>query len=106
LRTRLSKEDELITEQKPRNYSIHKGIKAHYQEVIQLRYFQEMSQEISNSINEPLSNVKVNYFVLKNYWQKLLGRLIPLCNLTSLNRHYLADFIILFFTLKKTINKQ
>jgi RNA polymerase sigma-70 factor (ECF subfamily) len=36
-----------------------KELKPHYQEVIQLRYFQEMSyQEIANKIEEPLSNVK------------------------------------------------
>jgi RNA polymerase sigma-70 factor (ECF subfamily) len=35
-------------------------LKPHYQEVIQLRYFQEMSyQEIANKIEEPLS-VKSN----------------------------------------------
>jgi RNA polymerase sigma-70 factor (ECF subfamily) len=37
-----------------------KELKPHYQEVIQLRYFQEMSyQEIANKIEEPLSNVKI-----------------------------------------------
>jgi RNA polymerase sigma-70 factor (ECF subfamily) len=50
--------------------AIHKKLKPHYQ-VIQLRYFQEMSyQEIANKIEEPLS-VKIKLSVLKNYWQKL-----------------------------------
>jgi RNA polymerase sigma-70 factor (ECF subfamily) len=45
--------------------------KPHYQ-VIQLRYFQEMSyQEIANKIEEPLSNVKIKLLRAKNYWQKL-----------------------------------
>jgi RNA polymerase sigma factor (sigma-70 family) len=54
-------EDDLITEQ---NLSqlLHfiKELKPHYQEVIQLRYFQELSyQEIADKIGEPLSNVKI-----------------------------------------------
>jgi RNA polymerase sigma factor (sigma-70 family) len=50
-----------------------KELKPHYQEVIQLRYFQEMSyQEIANSIDEPLSNVKVKLLRAK----KLLAEII------------------------------
>ncbi len=54
-------EDKLITEQN----LVHllrciKKLKPHYQEVINLRYFQELSyKEISKKINEPLNNVKV-----------------------------------------------
>jgi RNA polymerase sigma-70 factor (ECF subfamily) len=66
-----SKEDELIKEQNLFSLRFIKELKP-YQEVIQLRYFQEMSyQEIANKIEEPLSNVKSNSSVLKNYWQKL-----------------------------------
>ena len=52
---------------------IYKELKPHYQEVIQLRYFQEMSyQEISNKIDEPLSNVKIKLLRAK----KLLSEII------------------------------
>lgn len=56
-----SAEDTLITEQNlSRLLACIKQLKPHYQEVIQLRYFQEMSyQEIANHRNEPLANVKV-----------------------------------------------
>jgi hypothetical protein len=50
-----------------------KELKPHYQEVIQLRYFQEMSyQEISEQLNEPLSNVKIKLLRAK----KLLAEII------------------------------
>lgn len=54
-------EDEIIQEQNLNKLLKHiKSLKPHYQEVIQLRYFQELSyQEISEQLNEPLSNVKV-----------------------------------------------
>ena len=69
-----SAEDELITEQ---NLSqlLHyiKQLKQHYQEIIHLRYFQEMSyQEISNQLNEPLSNIKIKILRAK----KLLAEII------------------------------
>ena len=69
-----SAEDELITEQ---NLSqlLHyiKELKPHYQEVIQLRYFQEMSyQEIANELGEPLNNVKIKLLRAK----KLLAEII------------------------------
>ncbi|GEM55992.1 RNA polymerase subunit sigma-70 [Flavobacterium branchiophilum NBRC 15030 = ATCC 35035] len=56
-----SAEDELITEQNlSRLLQFIKELKPHYQEVIQLRYFQEMSyQEIADQLNEPLNNVKI-----------------------------------------------
>lgn len=67
-------EDNLINEQ---NLSILlrfiKELKPAYQEVIQLRYFQEMSyQEISNQLDEPLSNVKIKLLRAK----KLLADII------------------------------
>ena len=61
-------EDKIITEQ---NYDdLLKNIeqlKPKYQEVIQLRYFQELSyKEISTQINEPISNVSVKLLRAKN----------------------------------------
>lgn len=69
-----SKEDELITEQNLSQLLCYiKELKPHYQEVIQLRYFQEMSyQEIATKINEPLSNVKIKLLRAK----KLLAEII------------------------------
>ena len=67
-------EDALITEQNlSRLLQFIKELKPHYQEVIQLRYFQEMSyQEISEQLNEPLSNVKIKLLRAK----KLLAEII------------------------------
>ena len=67
-------EDELITEQNlSQLLQFIKELKPHYQEVIQLRYFQEMSyQEISEQLNEPLSNVKIKLLRAK----KLLAEII------------------------------
>lgn len=54
-------EDELIYEQNLASLKHYiKQLKPHYQEIIQLRYFQEMTyNEISEEIKEPLNNVKV-----------------------------------------------
>lgn len=50
-----------------------KQLKPKYQEVIQLRYFQELSyKEISTQINEPMNNVKVKLLRAK----KLLAEII------------------------------
>ena len=69
-----SVEDALITEQNlSRLLQFIKELKPHYQEVIQLRYFQEMSyQEISIQLKEPLSNVKIKLLRAK----KLLAEII------------------------------
>ena len=69
-----SAEDEIITEQNLSQLLRYiKELKPHYQEVIQLRYFQEMSyQEIAIAIDEPLSNVKVKLLRAK----KLLAEII------------------------------
>ena len=69
-----SAEDKLITEQNLSQLLQYiKELKPHYQEVIQLRYFQEMSyQEIANHLDEPLSNVKVKILRAK----KLLAEII------------------------------
>ena len=69
-----SVEDAIITEQNlSRLLQFIKELKPHYQEVIQLRYFQEMSyQEISEQLGEPLSNVKIKLLRAK----KLLAEII------------------------------
>ena len=69
-----SAEDELITEQNlSQLLQFIKLLKPHYQEVIQLRYFQELSyQEISEQLNEPLNNVKIKLLRAK----KLLAEII------------------------------
>ena len=69
-----SVEDALITEQNlSRLLQFIKELKPHYQEVIQLRYFQEMSyQEIADQLTEPLNNVKVKLLRAK----KLLSEII------------------------------
>ena len=69
-----SAEDVLITEQNlSRLLQYIKELKPHYQEVIQLRYFQELSyQEIAEQLNEPLSNVKIKLLRAK----KLLAEII------------------------------
>ena len=69
-----SPEDKLITEQNLSSLlQCIKQLKPHYQEVIQLRYFQELSyQEIANHLEEPLSNVKIKLLRAK----KLLAEII------------------------------
>ena len=70
----LSAEDELIKEQ---NLSLLlesvKQLKPHYQEMITLRYFQELSyKEIAETVNEPINNVKVKLLRAR----KLLAEII------------------------------
>lgn len=69
-----SAEDKLITEQNLFQLLQYiKELKPHYQEVIQLRYFQELSyQEIADQLNESLSNVKIKLLRAK----KLLASII------------------------------
>ena len=69
-----SAEDQLINEQNlAKLLKDIKKLKPHYQEVINLRYFQEMSyNEISEELNESLSNVKVKLLRAK----KLLADII------------------------------
>ena len=69
-----SVEDALIIEQNlSRLLQFIKELKPHYQEVIQLRYFQEMSyQEIANQLEEPLNNIKIKLLRAK----KLLAEII------------------------------
>lgn len=67
-------EDSLITEQNLASLLADiKKMKPHYQEVINLRYFNEMSYaEIANALDEPVNNVKVKLLRAK----KLLAAII------------------------------
>lgn len=69
-----SPEDHLIKKQNLANLLIQiKKLKPHYQKVINLRYFQEMSyKEIADDLNEPINNVKVKLLRAK----KLLADII------------------------------
>lgn len=69
-----SPEDELITKQNlAKLLRDIKKLKPHYQEVINLRYFQELTyKEISEELNEPINNVKVKLLRAK----KLLAEII------------------------------
>lgn len=69
-----SAEDQLITEQNLANLLQHiKQLKPHYQRVINLRYFNELSYaEIAKELNEPINNVKVKLLRAK----KLLAEVI------------------------------
>ncbi|MGR7813338.1 RNA polymerase sigma factor [Lacinutrix undariae] len=70
----LSPEDKLITEQNlAKLLRDIKKLKPSYQKVINLRYFQELSyKEISEELNDPISNVKVKLLRAK----KLLAEII------------------------------
>ncbi|MGB1307860.1 MAG: RNA polymerase sigma factor [Oceanihabitans sp.] len=67
-------EDKLIKEQNlAKLLRDIKKLKPHYQKVIHLRYFQELSyKEISTNLNEPINNVKVKLLRAK----KLLAQII------------------------------
>ncbi|MFV0565583.1 MAG: RNA polymerase sigma factor [Flavobacteriaceae bacterium] len=69
-----SPEDILITEQHlAKLLRDIKKLKPYYQEIINLRYFQELSyKEISAKLNEPMSNIKVKLLRAK----KLLAEII------------------------------
>ncbi|WP_298760746.1 sigma-70 family RNA polymerase sigma factor [uncultured Psychroserpens sp.] len=69
-----SPEDKLITEQNlTKLLRDIKKLKPHYQEVINLRYFQELTyKEISKHLDEPINNVKVKLLRAK----KLLAEII------------------------------
>lgn len=74
LDTAPSPEDKIITEQNLAQLLRDiKKLKPHYQEVINLRFFQELSyKEISERLNEPINNVKVKLLRAK----KLLAEII------------------------------
>lgn len=67
-------EDKIITDQNlAKLLRDIKKLKPHYQEIINLRYFQELSyREISEELNEPMNNVKVKLLRAK----KLLAEII------------------------------
>ena len=67
-------EDKLITEQNlAKLLRDIKRLKPHYQEVIQLRYFQEFSyKQMALELNEPMNNIKVKLLRAK----KLLAEII------------------------------
>ncbi|MEZ4852686.1 RNA polymerase sigma factor [Flavobacterium sp.] len=69
-----SAEDELITEQNLSQLLLCiKQLKPAYQEVIQMRYFQEMSyKEMAEVLDEPLNNIKIKLLRAK----KLLAEII------------------------------
>ena len=69
-----SPEDKLITEQNlAKLLRDIKKLKPHYQEVINLRYFNELSyNEISAQLDEPINNIKVKLLRAK----KLLAEII------------------------------
>ena len=69
-----SPEDRLITEQNLMTLLQHiKKLKPHYQKVINLRYFNELSYAaIAQELNEPINNVKVKLLRAK----KLLAEVI------------------------------
>ncbi|KJD33543.1 RNA polymerase sigma-70 factor [Tamlana nanhaiensis] len=69
-----SPEDKLITEQNlAKLLRDIKKLKPHYQNIINLRYFQELSyKEISTELDEPINNVKVKLLRAK----KLLAEII------------------------------
>lgn len=67
-------EDQLIIEQNlAQLLNFIKQLKPHYQEIINLRYFREMSyKEMADTLNEPMSNIKVKLLRAK----KLLADII------------------------------
>lgn len=69
-----SAEDRLITEQNLATLLQHiKKLKPHYQEVINLRFFNELSYaDIASELNDPINNVKVKLLRAK----KLLAEII------------------------------
>ncbi|MGB6152683.1 MAG: sigma-70 family RNA polymerase sigma factor [Pricia sp.] len=69
-----SAEDQLINEQNLANLLLHiKELKPHYQEIINLRYFKELSYAaIAKELNEPMNNIKVKLLRAK----KLLAEVI------------------------------
>lgn len=70
----LSMEDQLIQEQNLADLLRDiKSLKPHYQEVINLRYFNELSySDIAEKLNEPINNIKVKLLRAK----KLLAEII------------------------------
>ncbi len=76
LDTSPSPEDKIITEQNlVKLLKDIKKLKPHYQEVINLRFFQEFSyKEISKELNEPINNVKVKLLRAKKLLAEILQK--------------------------------
>ena len=76
LDTAPSPEDKIITEQNLAQLLRDvKKLKPHYQEVINLRFFQELSyKEISKVLNEPINNVKVKLLRAKKLLAEIIQR--------------------------------
>ena len=70
----ITHEDKIIREQNlTKLLRDIKKLKPHYQEVINLRYFQELSyKEISTELKEPMSNVKVKLLRAKKLLSEIL----------------------------------
>lgn len=71
-----SAEDQLITEQNLATLLQHiKKLKPHYQEVINLRFFNELSYaDIAAELNEPMNNVKVKLLRAKKLLAEIIKR--------------------------------
>ncbi len=71
-----SAEDQLITEQnlvQLKNYI--KQLKPHYQEIITLRYFREMTyKEMAETLNEPIGNIKIQLLRSKNLLAEIIKK--------------------------------
>ena len=71
-----SAEDQLITEQnllQLRNYI--KQLKPHYKEIINLRYFRDMSyKEMADVLDEPMSTIKVKLLRAKNLLAEIIKK--------------------------------
>jgi len=69
-------EDQLIREQNLSSLlQCIKQLKPQYQEIIQLRYFQELSyQEIADQLHEPLNNVKVKILRAKKLLLEIITK--------------------------------
>jgi len=71
-----SAEDQLIIDQNlAQLLNYIKVLKPHYQEIINLRYFREMSyKEMAEELNEPLSNIKVKLLRAKNLLAQIIKK--------------------------------
>jgi RNA polymerase sigma-70 factor (ECF subfamily) len=74
--TTLSAEDQLIRQQNLASLlECIRQLKPRYQEVIQLRYFQEMSyQEIADELKEPLNNIKIKLLRARNLLAEIIRK--------------------------------
>jgi RNA polymerase sigma-70 factor (ECF subfamily) len=71
-----SAEDQLIIEQNLAQLLHHiKKLKPHYQEIINLRYFREMTyKEMADKLNEPMSNIKVKLLRAKKILTEIIEK--------------------------------